>query len=386
MAKGAEGIVKRERKRGGPAFYAVVDEYQDGKRRRRWHGPYPTEKAAKQARAALTVAQSKGTYVVPKKSLTVEEYLTKTWLPSMEARPKVRVTTYTNVESRCRTAIIPTIGEIPLQRLTGPDIDVMCGQLNKRLAASTVRLMVATLSHALNDAVDWGLLEWNPCRKLKALPDRDDTPKMTLWSMEQADLFLNSVANSRYYALWWLLVRIGVRRGEACGLQWSDLDLDAGTMTISRALVSSGVAPTIHGTKNGKPRTFSLDAQTVAVLRDHRRHQLGERLAATVWTDSGFLFVDEFGGTPTPNQITKWFKAAVQAAGLPDIRLHDLRHGSVTAGLRAGVPIHVLAARHGHDPAVMLRTYAHVTRDDDQDAADAIASAFSVDGQGLSGR
>jgi integrase len=127
-------------------------------------------------------------------------------------------------------------------------------------------------------------------------------------------------------------------------------------------------------TKGGRSRVVSIDSETVAVLREHRRRQAEERLVAgSAWTDSGLVFVNRWGEPLYPDTVTALmtklinnYNAAIcpPARPLPHARLHDLRHLHATTLLLAGVPVHVVAARLGHaDPAVTLRVYSHVLRE-----------------------
>ena len=127
-------------------------------------------------------------------------------------------------------------------------------------------------------------------------------------------------------------------------------------------------------------RLVSLDRETVVALSAWRRGQAEERLAAGAgWSDSGLVFVDEFGVPPHPETITRWWREAVARAGLPAIRLDDARHTAATVMLRAGVPVKVVSQRLGHaDVAVTMRVYQHVMAQDDRAAADAL-------GRGLAG-
>ena len=173
----------------------------------------------------------------------------------------------------------------------------------------------------------------------------------------------------------------GARRGELLALRWSDVDADAREVTIS------GSAAVVEGqrvegtTKGGRSRVVGIDEETARALREHRRRQAAERLAAgALWTGDGArVFVTETGEPLYPDTVTALTTKLAARAGVPHCRLHDLRHLHATTLLLAGVPVHVVAARLGHaDPAVTLRTYAHVVREQAASVADVFAAA--VDG------
>ena len=121
-------------------------------------------------------------------------------------------------------------------------------------------------------------------------------------------------------------------------------------------------------------RTVSLDVGTVAALKAWRKRLAADKLAAgPAWTDSGRVFVDEIGRPPHPETVTGWWSAAVKRTGSRPIRLHDARHTAATLMLRAGVPVKVVSERIGHaDVTVTLGIYQHVTKRDDQAAADVL--------------
>jgi integrase len=167
------------------------------------------------------------------------------------------------------------------------------------------------------------------------------------------------------------------------------VDFDAAKVTLggSTAVVRG---QRVEGTtKGGRSRTISLDRETVAVLREHRRHQTEERLAAgSAWNDNGGLvFTSRWGEPLYPDTVTSLMaklinqhnkSATPPAKPLPHARLHDLRHLHATTFL-AGVPVHVVAARLGHaDPAVTLRVYSHVLREHTISVGDIFAQAVKA--------
>ena len=181
----------------------------------------------------------------------------------------------------------------------------------------------------------------------------------------------------RLYALWMLAITTGMRRGELGGLSWSDLDLESGRVTISQTRVSVGyeVVTTTPKSKSSK-RSFLLDPATVTALKAWKRRRKAERLAwGPGWIDTGLVFGKEDGTPYHPQRITQAFARKAKAAGLPAIRLHDVRHSYATAGLEAGVPLKVMSERLGHSSiSITGDLYTHVTEQSDQDAADRTAA------------
>ncbi|MCP2343709.1 tyrosine-type recombinase/integrase [Actinomadura rupiterrae] len=162
--------------------------------------------------------------------------------------------------------------------------------------------------------------------------------KVMVWTPALTKQFLERAELHRWYALYYLIAFRGLRRGEACGLRWTDVDLDVGTVTIRWQIIQIG--PEIF---EGQPKsdageaTISLDTSTVTVLRTHRAKQNAERLAAgDTWHDTGLVFTDELGRSIRPNEVTDQFERLAMETGLPPIRLHDLRHGAASFLLAAG--------------------------------------------------
>ncbi|MCE7009271.1 site-specific integrase [Kibdelosporangium philippinense] len=147
---------------------------------------------------------------------------------------------------------------------------------------------------------------------------------------EQAGEFLDHKVDDRLYALYHLVAFRGLRRGEACGLRWADVDLDGRTLTVATQLVQDGWEIEETGPKSASgARVVVLDTETVNVLRAHRTRQLSERMAwGPAWENSGRVFTQDDGTWLHPGWPSDAFEHAVKASGLPPVRLHDLRHGA----------------------------------------------------------
>lgn len=171
-----------------------------------------------------------------------------------------------------------------------------------------------------------------------------------VWTPAQLGQFLDHAVSDRLYALYHLIAFRGLRRGEACGARWVDGELDEGMLATVRQLSNVG-----REVKEGAPKTeasdavVALDSGTVAVLRAHKARQAAERLAwAGAWKDSGRIFTRENGSELTPDWVSEHFERLTFAAGLPPIRLHDLRHGAATLSLAAGTDMKYVSAMLRH--------------------------------------
>ncbi len=162
--------------------------------------------------------------------------------------------------------------------------------------------------------------------------------RVMVWTPAQTQVFLARAARHRLYAMWRLIASRGLRRGEGCGLRRTDTDLRAAVTSIRWQITQLG-----WETAQGAPksdageRQVALDADTVAGIRAHRQRQQKEKEeAGDAWTDSGFEFTNPDGTPLHPAAVTDAFEQIAYLAGLPPIRLHDLRHGAATLLLAAG--------------------------------------------------
>jgi integrase len=239
------------------------------------------------------------------------------------------------------------------------------------LSPRTVRYVHTILHRASRDAVRWGRLARNPA-------DAADPPEasantratMTTWTAEQVRTFLR-VEGHRLHAAFLLLATTGMRRGEALGLRWSDVELATGRASIVQTVIVVNHTATIGSPKtDAGRRTVALDPGTVTALREHRKRQLAERmLMGEGFTDHGLVFCRPDGGPLHSERFSRTFTEQTARVGLPRIRLHDLRHTWATLALSAGVHPRVAQERLGHATVeITLGIYSHVTdglHDDD---------------------
>ncbi|MBA3551675.1 MAG: site-specific integrase [Actinobacteria bacterium] len=278
--------------------------------------------------------------------------------------------------------MIPRLGEIPLQRITARLLVDLYEDLLKTgsrtrgpLSAKSVRNIHGMIHQALGDAVRWGRLARSPADQ--ATPPRRRPVEMKTWRAEELGTFLGHVREDRLSAAWLLLATTGMRRGELLGLRWEDVDLEAGRAAIRRTwiVVDGHAEASTPKTAKGR-RTVPLAAETVAALKAHRVSQLEERVAlGPGYQDSGLVFCREDGAPLHPDSLSQAFERRTAAAGLPRIRLHDVRHSYATVALRAGIPAKVVSEILGHaNIGITLDTYSHVIPTMAEEAAATVAA------------
>lgn len=364
------------------------DDPVTGKRVQRTGSGYVTMREAAtalevaRARLAITGGRSEG--------MTVGAWL-DSWLTSLHTASPTTIARY---ESTIRLHLRPLLGGLQLAVLAPEDIDRLIavvsdpvyapsGRTSARyasqqgLSSASINRIYDTLRSALAVATRRRLIPWNPASVVTPPPERNQ--RGTAWTPAEAAQFLDASTGHRLYAAWHLVLLAGARRGEIAGATWDAVDLDGKVWSLETARVQVGgtVYEKSPKTAAGTRRVY-LDAETVQVLRGHRRRQAEERLAAGPgWEDSGRLFVTRIGTPIPPGSLTASWRAACLAAGLPVIRLHDGRHTSVTAASEhSGVSDQVLIERVGHSQVTTNRRYRHVHEESHRQAAERIAETY----------
>ena len=175
---------------------------------------------------------------------------------------------------------------------------------------------------------------------------------------------LTATVDHPAHALYTLAVTSGMRAGELLGLQWGDIDLDAGKLTVQRALQQQNSAGLVFVTpKTAKSRRMILFSQrAIDALRAHRDRQTFHRKQVGAgWRDLDLVFPGPFGGPTDPSWSRQVFYAALETAGIPRVRFHDLRHTAATLALMQGVHPKVVSDMLGHSTVgLTLDTYSHL--------------------------
>lgn len=362
------------------------------RRRRQWvSGPDGGWKLKRDAKDEL--AKILGAKRLPSTTkLTLAEFVEQHWLPALQVRPSTALSYARNM----RLHVLPHLGAVKLRDLKGSDLSRLYRALlegghrghrkGAGLSPRTVRYLHTIVHKALGAALRDELVDRNAADAAeppRAQDAAEAAPEMTTWSAPQVDAFLGWVRDDRYGPAFHFLATTGMRRGEALGLRWADVDLEAGKVSIRRTLIVVGHQVTYGYTKTGKGRVIELDAGTVAVLRQQRARQGQDRwLFRSGYQDGDLVFSHPDGRPFHPERFSREFDRKVARynrehpeAPLPRLRLHDLRHTWATLALRAGVHPKVVAERLGHaNTTVTLNVYSHVVEGMQADAAETVAA------------
>jgi integrase len=248
----------------------------------------------------------------------------------------------------------------------------------KPLSIASVQGVHRVLHKAFGDAVADGLLYRNPLDRVKRpVPDR--RPEMRVWDAADAVKFLQAIEHERLYAMWFLFLATGMRRGEVAGLRWSDVNLLAGQIAVRNQRTTVDYRVVVNDPKTaGSAATVAIDADVIEALRQHRRRQKEERLlGGEAWQETGFVFVHPDGRPYHPQHITRMCGKIAASAGVPPISPHRLRHTCASLLLEAGVPLKVVQERLRHASyATTADLYSHVSSGMQQEAARAIESVL----------
>lgn len=346
----------------------------DGKRKRKYvYGK--TQAEVREQLAQFTNDRDRG-LTVPTERMTVEDFLERWLHDSVEGRGAPgTVTAYTTV---VRRHIVPVLGRKPLAKLTAQDVHALIRDRERTgLSARTVRQILVIFRMALKQAVLWDLIPRNVATLVS--PPKSRPFEATALDAEQITRFLDKSQTHRLHALFALAVMLGPRHGELLGLKWSDVDCDTAQIHIRRSLTRVGKGFELHEPKTASSkRTIAIPPSIVVAMREHRSHQLQERLrAGGRWVANDLVFCSGIGTPLDDRLLRREFRAVLESADLPLIRFHDLRHTAITAMIQQGVPPHVVAKIVGHTTITMtLGTYAKVVGTTMRDAANVLEAAY----------
>jgi integrase len=296
------------------------------------------------------------------------------WLEECD-RMELSPTTMRTYRAQTEQTIRPRLGKIVLNRLTPKHLDDLYGDMkDDGLAPKTIRNHHAIISSALHQGVRWEWVKQNVADKAK--PPRVRQRRVKAPSVEAVRSVIEAAEerDPRLAPLLMLAALTGMRRGEVCALRWTDVDWERRELDVSRSLVVVPGGLAEKTTKTDRFRMVALDDVGIAVLAHHRAKadEWAQQAGVKVMPD-GYVFSHAVDGSKPfrPDNVTGFFTRVRDSLGLPEVRLHDLRHFTATELIGAGVDVRTVAGRLGHsDPSVTLRVYSHALEERDRAAAD----------------
>jgi integrase len=368
---GSGTVYPRKNKEGKVIGYRGSYFAPDGKRR------YVSAKKKGDAERALRQAMTDADrgLVFEAGTLNLEDYLTR-WLED-SVKDTVRRSTFAQYQSVVNCHIIPALGRLQLKALTPAHARSLYREkLESELSPRTVQYIHVTLHKALKQAVMDGLLPRNVADAVKA-PQVHKKEVKPMSPTEVAAL-LSAASGDRLEALYVTAVHTGLRRGEILGLKWTDVDLDAGTLSVQRLLDKDG---TFNPPKRkSSRRTVKLTTQAAESLKAHRARQNEERLRlGSLWEDGDLMFPNQVGKPMNADNLYhRGFKPLLQKAGLSGFTFHSLRHTCATLLVSKNVNPKIISEMLGHATiAQTMDTYSHVMPGMGDVAATALEEALS---------
>lgn len=301
------------------------------------------------------------------------------WLENVH-KSTLKVSAYVKYQKNIKYILMDRLGEVWLQKLTPDQVQRFYKRLSeKELSTKTVNTVHGVLHLALENAVRWGYVARNVCDLVT--PPRIVTKEAVFLTVEQAHALLECVQEHRLEALFMLIMVTGMRRGEVLALRWSDIDLKRQYLHVLHTvdyIPKYGYIEDTPKSKAGK-RKIALPSFMVEMLEEHKRTlEMVRENAGEAWEENDLVFPGLKGGYFNPNYLLRVFKKILRRARLADMRLHDLRHSTVTILLAKGVHIKVVSELLGHsDIVITLRTYGHLLPSMQSDVVTAWEEEFS---------
>jgi integrase len=353
LGRGNEDGVRRRKDGRFEARFTVQTAV--GPKRRSVYGKTEAEAKAKRDQALAESGTEAGQTFSPD-GMTVGAYL-DSWLKD-SVSGHVRPSTFYRNEAIVRLHIRPALGRIKLSALTAAQVQALYrAKLDEGLSPTTVHRVHEVLNTALKQAARWDLVPKNVCDAVSV--PRRRRPDIRPLNPQQARAFLQAAKGDRYEAFFVLALTAGLRLGELRGLCWDAVDLEGRRLQVRRTLVRAGNGLIYGEPKTARGRVVALTPRAVDSLKTHRSHQQ----ATGLYADDGLVFRSPRAGKPVDHRhlTYRYFRPIPDRAGLPRIRLHDLRHSCATLLLSKNVNPKIVQELLGHaNIGMTLDTYSHI--------------------------
>lgn len=344
-----------------------------------------TKKGAYEKLEELKAERDKGLPPELPNRATVGDFITR-WLEDT-ARHRLAISTYVSYVANARNHIVPGLGRLELKSLTPSQVQHFLATRRGEpwnLSEATIRRIRAELISALNQAVRWGYISSNPASLTE--PPRVSPHEMQTLSAEQARVFLTAIKGDRLEAFFRVALALGLRRSEALGLRWQDIDLEEGTLSVKGGLVrvpGEGIVRTDAKNRSAQ-RTLALPRVLVVALKARRALQeLDEQLAGAQWQSSEYVFTTRWGTPQEGRNVYRTYQRILSQAGLPRIRLHDLRHSAASLLHAQGVTLLEISKLLGHSSIrVTGDIYTHLSDKSKRNLADKMDEMYGSNNAG----
>jgi len=346
-----EGTIFEEREGRWVASITLAPKVVDGKRLRVRKKFVASTRGAVQKKLTAALREQQTGGIVPLQLDSLGTYLKR--FPDM-LRAKGRAeTTIDSYGWIIKKYVEPELGTIPLTKLTQIDLnEFMARKLNAGLSHRTVQICHAVIRSALSAALKAGLVNRNVAKLCEVPTKRGGSSSIVPLTLEQARRFLAAVAGHRLQAIYSVALSLGLRRGEALGLAWSAVDLDAGTVAVTqtvkrikgKGLLIERIAKTPKSL-----RMLPLPSFALRVLVEHKERQARERtFAGDAWREHGLVFTSSIGTPVDPRNLVRNFHGILKSLGIERRRFHDLRHTAASLLIAQGATLHEVKEVLGH--------------------------------------
>lgn len=317
-------------------------------------------------KAALELLRQMRTERAGGRDLTVKQptldQLAALWLAE-SVQPSKKASTHASYEQVYRLYIAPTLGRLKVETITPPLVQRWANALLENdISPATVRNAYARLRAMLHIAVRWRYIAHNPALEV-------DLPKLppsiaAAYTLEEVQALIKGAADWRLEGLLWALLLLGLRKGEALGLAWRDLDWKAGTIKITQQVQLINKQVVISPTTKTEDRRV-LPVPPGLLVRFRRAwedRQIERKFHGEAWKEHGLIFPSEQGTPIQPRNFNRAFTALCTRSGVPAHRVHDLRHTTATLLGELGEQKATIAALLGHSAATITEHYMHLVR------------------------
>lgn len=356
--------------------YRVCFDYgidREGNRVRKYR-TFDTKRDAIRAFNEHKVKMDKGTQIMP------SEYTFAQWLDYWYKDiilPQIEETTAYGYRGMIENYLKPQLGEIRLQKLTARDIQQYYTWLmdEKKLSPNTVIKHHNLLTNTLNAAERQEYITKNPMRAVS--PPKKRQREAKFYTPEQLGILLDKAVGTRLELPVFICAYLGLRRGELCGLRWSDVDLEHQTITIENTRTQAGKKEIEKGTKTASStRTLYLPDTLCDMLKAAKEHQQACRAEyKNAYDDNDYVVVMEDGRPFRPNYLSELFGKFLADNDLPKIVLHELRHTFASLSNQAGIPAYNIGKALGHStPATTQKIYTHLLDQTHTQAVEGVAA------------